>query len=82
VNGEVCLAVAVEIASAKGNAALDWRFENAGFDAVAVPVDGLREANLEGEDFGGHKEFYRVAENLKKKQSSADASKDEMSQGR
>ena len=54
VDGEIRLAVAIEIEGAEMDGPFDGRFEDAGFDLLAVPVDGLREADLEGKDFGGH----------------------------
>ena len=51
VNGEVRLAIAIEIQAAERDAAFDRLFEDAGDDGAAVDRDFARDANVEGEDF-------------------------------
>jgi hypothetical protein len=50
VDGAVGLAVAIEIEAAKGNAALDGLFVDAGGDSAAVPIDHARLGNGDGKD--------------------------------
>ena len=53
VNGEVGLAVAVEIELAEGDAACDGLLEDAGGDGAAVPFDVAGKATVDGEKFHG-----------------------------
>jgi hypothetical protein len=54
VNGEIGLAVAIEIESAELEGSFDGRLEDASLDELTVPFHRLREADLEGEDFRIH----------------------------
>ena len=48
VDGEIGLAIAVEIGSSERNSAIDWIFEDAGLEGVALPSKEAREADVEG----------------------------------